>query len=86
MHRTCSPVLYLKNIIIFVFDPIFVLDSFLKLRVAKGQPASSVAPQHSVYETALLASDWNDFSQSTALSNAVERPVAETAGSFRPRR
>ncbi|XP_062014024.1 DNA topoisomerase 6 subunit A-like [Rosa rugosa] len=36
-------------------------------------------------KTAPLASDWNDFSQSIALSNVVEMPVAETAGSFFPR-
>lgn len=47
----------------------------MKLRVAKGQPAPSAAPQHSVNKSAPQASDWNDFSQ----SNATERPVAETA-------
>ncbi|PRQ36791.1 putative nucleotide-binding alpha-beta plait domain, NTF2-like domain-containing protein [Rosa chinensis] len=49
------------------------------LRVAKGQPAPSVAPQPSVNKSAPPASDWNDFSQPIASSNAVERPVAETA-------
>ncbi|XP_050372883.1 nuclear transport factor 2-like [Argentina anserina] len=48
------------------------------LRVVKGQPVS-VAPQHSVNKSAPLASEWNDFSQPIASSNAVERSVAETA-------
>ncbi|KAL6191982.1 hypothetical protein ACLB2K_038370 [Fragaria x ananassa] len=45
------------------------------LRIAKGQPAPSAAPEHSVNKSAPQASDWNDFLQ----SNATERPVAETA-------
>ncbi|KAM1380643.1 hypothetical protein ACFX2I_022344 [Malus domestica] len=54
------------------------------LRVAKGQPLPSVAPQHSSNKSAPMASDWNHYPQSTAhqsisSSNTFERPVAETA-------
>ncbi|KAI5348186.1 hypothetical protein L3X38_001073 [Prunus dulcis] len=54
------------------------------LRVAKGQPAPSVAPQHSANRSALPASEWNHHPQSSAQqpissSNTYERPVAETA-------
>ncbi|PQQ08970.1 putative G3BP-like protein [Prunus yedoensis var. nudiflora] len=54
------------------------------LRVAKGQPAPSVAPQHSANRNALPASEWNHHPQSSAQqpissSNTYERPVAETA-------
>ncbi|XP_009357968.2 nuclear transport factor 2 [Pyrus x bretschneideri] len=54
------------------------------LRVAKGQPVPSVAPQHSSNKSAPMASNWNHYPQSTAQqsissSNTFERPVAETA-------
>ncbi|TQE08405.1 hypothetical protein C1H46_006033 [Malus baccata] len=54
------------------------------LRVVKGQPVPSVAPQHSSNKSAPMASDWNHYPQSTAhqsisSSNTFERPVAETA-------
>lgn len=69
---------------LIICDQFCLLGSFWKLRVAKGQPAPSVAPHHSANRSALPASEWNHYSQSSAQqpissSNTYERPVAETA-------
>ena len=84
MHKMCicsiwDSSIYRRLNFLFLFPKLY-----WKLRVAKGQSATSVTPQPSVNKNVPPASEWNHTSQapvqqSTVMSDSFERPEAETA-------